>query len=110
RDSAGCVWGAPGKTPPLPQHGPQPAAQKKDADHEQHVIESVRHDVCEAKRQIAPRRLDAAYRSRPRRERLWRACLSALEPDGDRIVGPMILERQGVGSKRPRIAPGDLAG
>ena len=28
----------------------------------------------------------------------------------DRIVGPMILERQGVRSKRPRVAPGELAG
>ncbi len=38
----------------LPQDGAGAAAQQVDAEHEQHVIESVGHDVGEAEPEIAP--------------------------------------------------------
>ena len=36
------------------RHGARAAAEQTNAQHEQHVIEAVRHDVREAEREIAP--------------------------------------------------------
>ena len=81
--------------------------QQEETENEQDVIEAVRYDVRESKREVSPRGLGSVCLHDQTRNQEWRARCAALEPFGRCDRRGWRPDGERVGREGPAVLPGE---